>query len=55
MQPTTRHPNPIQPTQWSPGMGMSVCIAEIRYSLERGAGKLKLGFADNFLTKEAGR
>lgn len=55
MQLTTLHPNPIQPTQWSLGMGMSVGIAEIRYSLECGTGKLKLGFTDNFLTKEAGR
>ncbi|MES2919937.1 MAG: hypothetical protein V4819_00205 [Verrucomicrobiota bacterium] len=55
MQTTTLHPNPTQPTQWSLGMGMSVCVTEIRYSLESGTGKLKLGFADNSLTKEAGR
>ncbi len=45
----------MQPTQWSPGMVMSECNVEIRYSLEFGTGKLKLGFADNSLTKEAGR
>ena len=55
MQTITLHPNPIQPTQWSLGMGMSVCVTEIRYSLESGTGKLKLGFADNSLPKEAGR
>jgi len=57
MQSTTLHTNPIQPTRWSlgMGMGMSVCVEEIRHSLEGGTGKLKLGFADNSHTKEAGR
>ena len=52
---STNRTNPIQPIQWSPGMVMSVCNAQIRYSLECGTGKLKLGFADMILTKEAGR
>lgn len=55
MQLTTLHPNPIQPTQWSLGMGMSVCVEYSRYSLLSGTRKLKLGFADNSHTKEAGR
>ena len=45
----------LEPTPWSLVLGMSVCVAEIRYRLESGTGKLKLGFADNSLTKEAGR
>ncbi|MEO5916633.1 MAG: hypothetical protein ABIS50_20570 [Luteolibacter sp.] len=55
MQSTTLHPIHPQPTQWSPVMGMFVCIEESRYSFDSGTGRLKLGFSDNSLTKEAGR
>lgn len=55
MQLTTLHSNPLQPTQESLGMVMSVCVAEFRNSLDSGTGKLKLGFADHSLTKEAGK
>jgi hypothetical protein len=55
MPSTTLHSNRPQPTQWSLGMGMSQGIEEFRYSLDSGTGKLNLGFADHFLTKEAGR
>jgi hypothetical protein len=50
---STIHTNHPQPTQWS--TGMSVCIAEIRFSLDGGTGSPKLGFESNSLTKEAGR
>lgn len=55
MSSTTIHPNHPQPTQWSLDLGISMGIEEIRHSLDSGTGKLNLGFADQFLTKEAGR
>lgn len=55
MSPTLHHSNHPQSTRWSLGMEMSMGIDEIRYSLTSGAGQLNLGFADQFLTKEAGR
>lgn len=55
MSTSPLHSNHPQPTRWSLGMEMSMGIEEIRYSPESGTDKLNLGFADQFLTKEAGR
>ena len=52
---TSFHINHLQPTQWSPFMGMLVCMAEIRRSLDSGTGTPKLGSEKNPLTREAGR
>ena len=58
MSSTTLHPHPLQPTQWSLCMGMCVCkepIEKSRYSLNSGTGSPKQDFANELLTKEAGR
>ncbi len=58
MSSPTYHINPIQPTRWSPGMGMFVCKDQIekgRYSFISGTGPSKQDFANELLTKEAGR
>jgi len=52
---STNHTNNPQPTQWSTGLGMFVCVGEIRYGLRSGTIAPKPGMANEFLTKEAGR
>jgi hypothetical protein len=55
MSTTAPYSNHPQPTQRSLGMGISMGIGEISRSLASGTKQLNLGFADQFLTKEAGR
>lgn len=52
---STIHTNLLQPTHWSPIMGMLVCVAEIRFSLDSGTGSPKLGREKNLFTQGAGR